>query len=181
MRRILPALLFAGLALVPSAKADLFVYDVQYNDPSFINFHVKFGLPAFQQTVVNQTIFDLSTSSLGPVTGFSISGGPNGCLVNQGGEGGGSVPFGPCFVAGGLGFGIASPFAPAFNGPGTFSRTAGSSGITVTITDVPTAVPEPSAFVLLSSTLVAVGVVVRKRRFQRNRVSGFAGGQHYPS
>ena len=78
MRRILPVLLLAGLALVPSAKADLFVYDVQYSDPSFINFHVKFGLPTFEQTVVNQTIFDLATSSRGPITGFSISGGPDG-------------------------------------------------------------------------------------------------------
>jgi hypothetical protein len=179
MRRILPALLFAGLALVPSAKADSFVYDVLYNDPSFITFHVMFELPTFQQTVVNQTIFDLTTSSRGPVTGFSISGGPNGCLVNQGGEGGGSVAVGPCFVAGGLGFGVASPFAPAFNGPGTFSRTAGSLGITVTITDVPTAVPEPSAFALLSSALVAVGVVVRKRRFKRTLI-GPASARNVP-
>ena len=78
-RRVIVPLLLAGVVLVPSAKADLFIYDVLSDIEQL---HVKFELPIFEQIVVNQTIFDLETWDRPvAITSFTISGGSALCFV----------------------------------------------------------------------------------------------------
>jgi hypothetical protein len=155
LRRLRVPLLAVCLALVPSAKADIFVYDVQ---SSFNSLHVRFELSSFVQDVVDQTVFDIATSAQGTITRFDISGGSAGCD-----NGSSAYGFGPCWLAvtGTANWGENG--TPSFTGAGTFSF----RDTTVTITDVPSSVPEPSALVLLSSGLLAVGLVVPKRRLRQ--------------
>jgi hypothetical protein len=157
-RQMIPALLLltSCLALVPSAKADVFEYDVQ---STVATLHVKFELPMFEQTVLNQTVFSLETWDVPPpFTSFSLSGGSASC--SPGGNAG------PCWLATD-GTHTASAFvSPLFNGPGMFTASLGDIKTTVTITDVPSG-PEPSAVLLLSSCLLGVGLVVRTRRFRQ--------------
>jgi hypothetical protein len=168
--RMTPALLLTScLALVPSARADIFKYDVQYTAGT-IAAHVIFELPSFEETVDNQTTFDLATwTQGGSPAGFSISGNTANCVV-------GSDAFGPgpCILfnasGGGSGLILGLNRAPAFSGPGTYTESSSDFSTTVIITDVPT-VPEPSALVLLSSCLLGVGLVVRKRRLHQRPTS----------
>jgi PEP-CTERM motif len=155
-RQMIPVLLLlTSLALLPSAKADVFKYDVQLTDP-LENAHVIFELPSFQETVENQTTFDLATWSFaGSPTELSISGNSTGCAGSPGSPG---INPGPCIVIEGGTSGFLD-VGPAFSSPGTY--TAGD--VSVSITDI-SGVPEPSALVLLSSCLLGVGLVVRKRR-----------------
>jgi hypothetical protein len=168
IRQMFPALLLltSCLALVPSAKADIFKYDVQFTAGGE-QAHVIFELPSFQETVDNQTTFDLATWGGGPLTGsptkFSISGNSTGCLF-----GSGTIGPGPCAVFGNATqlLELFSSEVPAFSGPGTYTKSSGDFSSTVIITDV-SGVPEPSALVLLSSCLLGIGLVVRKRRFHQ--------------
>jgi hypothetical protein len=164
---MIPALLLltSCLALVPSAKADIFKYDVQFTQGTTIQAHVIFELPSFQETVDNQTTFDLATWVAGlTLNDFSTSGNSTACVV-------GLVSVsGPCAIfASFSGTNLAgdivltAPFVPTFSGPGTFTKSSGDLSTTVIIMDI-SAVPEPSAFVLLASCLLGVGLVVRKRR-----------------
>jgi hypothetical protein len=121
---------------------------------------VIFELPSFQEAVDNQTTFDLATWSYGgSPTGFSISGNSTDCVVGLV-----STP-GPCEVFSNGSVTLVPGLVPAFSGPGTWTKSTGDYSNTVIITDIP-AVPEPSALVLLSSCLLGVGLVVRKRRFR---------------
>jgi hypothetical protein len=64
LRRLRVPLLAVCLALVTSAKAeDIFKYDVEFTftgSPA-TSAHVIFELPGFEETVDNQTTFDLAT------------------------------------------------------------------------------------------------------------------------
>jgi hypothetical protein len=178
-RQIIPALLLltSCLAFAPSARADIFQYDVQFTQNAWTA-HVIFELPSFQETVENQTTFDLATWTrvTDPPTGFSISGNSTTCDAQ-----GWVSFFGPCvlFENDEAAFVLGSSYypVPAFNGPGTYTLSTISDepglapdwrfiSTTVIITDIST-VPEPSALVLLSSCLLGVGLVVRKRRFHQ--------------
>jgi len=159
--RILLPLLLAALALAPAANAD-FVYDVTSNVAG--NFHVRFDLPIFQQTINEITTLDVATwDNSSPLTTFSISGGSANCVMT-------GAPFsplsGPCFIAGGPGtiLGLGSTLAFTFNGPGTFTATDGNILSTLTITEV-ASVPEPATIVLLSIPLTGVGLLTRKHRY----------------
>jgi hypothetical protein len=155
--RVIPALLLASLAFVPSAKADIFIYDVE---SSVAVLHVSFQLPIFEQLVVNQMVFSSETWDRPlPITSFTLSGGTASCI--PGGQAG------PCWSASNATDSAATFVSPLFNGTGTFARSVGTINTTVTITDVPSGAPEPSALVLVSSCLLGVGLVVRKRRFRQ--------------
>jgi hypothetical protein len=123
--------------------------------------HVIFELPSFQETVDNQTTFDLATwPAQGSLTEFSISGNSTGWVA-----GGFSSPSGRCeiFANSDSSLQFDATIVPAFSGPGTYTTSTSDYSDTVIITDI-SAVPEPSALVLLSSYLLGVGQVVRKRR-----------------
>ena len=148
----------ASLMLLPSrVKADTFVYNVT---STFVGLDVTFDLPTFQETVTNLTTFTTQNTTLdGPVTVFSLSGNSAGCSAM-----GVVVPTGPCFsgvTATSLPF--STFVSPSFTGPGTFTVSEfGEITTTVTITDVPSGVPEPSSLALLPLGLVAL-LLVRKR------------------
>ena len=152
------AVAIVSLLLLPSfAKADTFVYNVTNvtTDPFFLSVDVTFDEPTFQESV-STTTFITDTSSDGPVTDFSLSGDSTECSAS--GPGGLiSLSPGPCFVGatstGGL-FGEAGiGSVPSFTGPGTFTETSIGVTTTVTITDVPGGVPEPSSLLLLGCGL----------------------------
>ena len=138
------------LGLSPSAKADTFIYNVTSTSGSGLD--VTFELPTFQESVTTST-FIQSTPSLSE---FSLSGNSTGCFAS-----GGSVAVGPCFVASFMGGGaFVDALVPAFTGPGTFTFNDGVGDIaTVTITDVPSGVPEPSPLLLLGCGLFGFPVV----------------------
>jgi hypothetical protein len=138
--------------LTPAAKADTFVYQVTSNVDG-LNLDVIFDLPAFEETVTDITSFTTNTSSSGPLTAFSLSGNSTPCSL-----GGDSTPFGPCFQVEFPGLIEGTAGSPGFSGPGTSS----AFGTTVTITDVPSAAPEPSSLALIPFGLGAL-MLMRKR------------------
>ena len=83
LRRLRVPLLAVCLAFVPSAKADIFKYDVQLTSGTITVAHVIFELPSFEETVDNQTTFDLATWNNAGFTlnDFSISGNSTDCVV----------------------------------------------------------------------------------------------------
>jgi hypothetical protein len=142
----------ASLTLALAAKADTFVYDVTSHLNLPLDLHVRFELPSFEQDVVNQTVFDVATASDGTINSFSISGGT-------------TFPS-PDWTVNTTGGITTSRVSPSFNGPGTFTATLAqfNESTTVTITDIPSSVPEPSSWILLSLAVAASGTVVRTRR-----------------
>jgi hypothetical protein len=150
---VIPALLLASVALVPSAKADVIIYDVR---SSLDAVHVTFQLPMFEQLVVNQTVLSSETWDKPlPITSFNLSGGSSSCI-----PGGAS---GPCWSANNATDSASTSVSPLFNGPGTFTISSGGVNTTVTITDI----PEPSGLVLVSSGLLGIGLMVGNRRLRR--------------
>jgi hypothetical protein len=160
-------LAFGILLLGSSARADIFVYELQ---SEFESVHVKFELPSFEEVIPDQTAFDIATWTLGTITDFALSGNSSNCpsflplLI-------GPLP-GPCWetkTTSGALFaqaGLTSDFASfAFSGPGTYTAYSGISGsaTTLTITDVPSSVPEPTSILLLASIAGAVVWRVRRR------------------
>jgi hypothetical protein len=137
----------------PVAKADSFVYNVTSTVGAL---DVTFELPTFQEFVTTTT-FTHNSSAGGPLTSFTLSGNTTVCSD-------GFVTFtGPCFQgmrADGSGFG--TPLSPGFTGPGTFTSSSAINTTTVTITDVPSGVPEPSSLALVPLGLVAL-LLMRKR------------------
>jgi hypothetical protein len=120
---------------------------------------VIFELSSFQETVDNQTTFDLTASNVGPIVEVGMSGNSTDCVAGP------VFDFGPCVIFltfPGILESSGGPVA-AFSGPGTYTESQIGYSATVTITDI-SSVPEPSALVLLSSCLLGVGLVVRKRR-----------------
>jgi hypothetical protein len=122
---------------------------------------VIFEFPSFEETVDNQTTFDLAAWNLGgSPTGFSIRGNSTDCVVG---------PYsvaGPCILFENDLRTLSLANAPAFGGPGTYTKSSSDFLETIIIKDNST-VPEPSTSVLLSSCLLGVGLVVRKRRFRQ--------------
>ncbi len=147
--------------LTPTSKADTFVYQVTSD---FEGLDVTFDLPSFQESVTTTTFTTQNTSNGGPLTLFSLSGTSTAdCSVAVPGGMPSTAP-GPCF--GGINattiFVVAGGFSPSFTGPGTFTATLLGATTTVTITDVPGNVPEPSSLALIPFGLVAL-LVMRKR------------------
>ena len=150
-------LLLVGLVLASSANASV-VYDIQ---SSLEHLHISFELPGFQQTVSNQTVFNVETWDLPlPITNFTLSGGTAACSVGG--------PSGPCWAASGGANSANTLVSPLFNGPGTFSATSLGVTTNVTITQI-TSTPEPPPAILVSGTLLGFVIVVVKRRFTRPR------------
>lgn len=147
-------LAIAALVLLPSrAKADTFIYQVTATTEGL---DVIFDSPTFQESI-DTTTFTKATSSFGPVTEFELSGDSTNCSLN-----GLSEP-GPCWQANTLSPGggcclLASSASPSFSGPGTFTATDSLNGdmTTVTITDVPSATPEPSSLLFLGCGLLGL-------------------------
>jgi hypothetical protein len=140
----------ASLVLLPSStKADTFVYNVT---STFGAVDVTFDLPTFQESVTTTT-FIHDTSAIGPLTVVSLSGNSAVCSATT------FATFtagpGPCFVGANATSGIVfnQVLAPSFTGPGTFTMTDIAGTATVTITDVPSAAPEPSSLILLGCGL----------------------------
>jgi hypothetical protein len=165
-RRIL-MLLFptALLAFAPLASADTFEYHVTGSG----SLNVTFDLSSFEgliNDITPQSGDNLSGTWEGSaVTNFDLSGNSSDCVTGPAASYGG-----PCFavsVNNGLSWGVGS-ISPSFNGVGTFTASSGDISTTVTITDVSTTTPEPSAIVLLASILVVVAVIARKRRASRH-------------
>jgi hypothetical protein len=137
--------------LTPTSKADTFVYQVT---STIDNIDLIFALPSFQE-FVDTTTFTLDTSTAGPVTELILSGNSTDCSA-------GPVTItGPCFLA------VLSPVnfdgdtGPSFTGPGAFKETFFGDTTTVTITDVPTAAPEPSS---LASIAIGFGALLLMRK-----------------
>ena len=154
-KKVLVATIFmvilVGMAVVPSAKADTFVYHVTNSADGL---SVTFDLPTFENPANNITTFVSGTLAGLPLTAFGISGNSSECADAHVA----AVP-GPCWVGNNTSVSSKIEFtSPSFTGPGTF--TLGST--TVTITDVPTTAPEPSSLALVPLGLVAL-LLMRKR------------------
>ena len=162
MKKVLVATIFTvtllGLAIVPSAKADSFVYQVTSTTPAG-NLDVTFDLPSFENPANNITTFVSGTLFGDPIADFGISGNSSECSIAD------AVGLlGPCW-AGTNTAGATLVFftTPSFSGTGTYISSAANGSTTVTITEV-SGVPEPSGMLLLASGLLAVGLAGRKRR-----------------
>ena len=153
---IVLALLVVGGA--PVAHADTFVYQVT---STINNVDVVFDLPTFEE-VATATTFTTNSSSGGPFTAFCVSGNTTACHVSQGGFS--AFCSGLCFAGVGSNFFLETGFStsPAFTGPGTFTTIFPAFTTTVTITDVPSGVPEPSSLALIPLGLGAL-LLMRKR------------------
>ena len=151
MRKSLWIVLALGLVVVPSAKADTFVFHVTESSQGLdITFDLP-GIPLGVEFSVDNVTSFVSPSTLDgdPITNFGMSGNPTlGAF-----DGAGETCFGGTCWAGRNSAGvIGGGPGPAFSGTGTFS----ADGTTVTITDVPNAAPEPSSVALM---LLGVGLV----------------------
>ena len=160
MRKSLWIMLALGLIVVPSAKADTFVYNVTSN----LGLNGTFDLPSFENPANNITTF-VSGSTLGgaPITGFCISGNSSDCTI------GGISQAGPGWFGEAGGMSVATGVTPSFNGPGTFTVSAFGITTTVKITDVVGA-PEPSSLALLPLGLVAL-LLLRKRNSRSHQLA----------
>jgi hypothetical protein len=142
--------LLAVIAITPVMQAS-----VTYEFQGFLNTHVVFTLPSFQQVTGELSSFDVNTSANGPIVSASLSGGSAGCIITSGLD---TVTLpGPCVLveypnASFLGNSGSSAFA--FTGPGTYTSASG----TLTITD--SAIPEPTTALLLGT---ALGLLLLRR------------------
>jgi hypothetical protein len=149
------------VALVPALKADTLEYKIS---SSFGDLSVTFDLSSFENPANDITTFLSGTLDGHPLIAFGISGDANSnCDDGHGGIGSGHT----CWVARNntSSFPYLDYQSPVFGGVGTYTYTEPTTSgfTTVEITDLST-VPEPSAIILLTSALVAVGLVKRRRQ-----------------
>jgi hypothetical protein len=159
----------------PLAHADMFTYNVAitYTGVGPKSLYSFNGVVSF----ITDPISVVTTETVVPAADLSAQGDTldalNGCPLTSGildVSGGGGVGYGLGGACGGTGRAVPTFSLSDYANGGTYTVTATNTNglgetesVTMIVTDIPSAVPEPSYVILLLTMLLAVAFVARKR------------------